>query len=76
MRTVFNFLLVYFPPARLYHAHHDNIGALVFVGLFTGLTCVDVGRWPFFATLFLKLGILAVVELAVLLGLHFYPAIA
>ena len=69
-----NFALVFFPASKLYHAHHDNIGAAVFVALFVALTYVDVQKLPFFATLAIKLFIFAAVEAAVLAGLHFYPA--
>jgi hypothetical protein len=69
-----NFVLVFFPSMKLYHAHHDNIGATVFVALFAALIYADVQKLPFFATLVIKLVIFAVVETAVLAGLHFYPA--
>ena len=76
MIPLLNFALVFFPCIKLYHAHHDNIGAAVFVALFVALTYVDVQRLPFFATLMIKLIILGVVESAVLVGLHFYPVAA
>jgi hypothetical protein len=69
-----NFALVFFPSIKLYHAHHDNIGAAVFVALLVALICVDVQKLPFFATLTIKLVIFFAVESAVLAGLHFYPA--
>ena len=75
MSPLINFVLVFFPSIKLYHAHHDNIGAAVFVALFVALIYVDVQRLPFFATLMLKLIILAAVESAVLTGLHYYPAV-
>jgi hypothetical protein len=69
-------LLVYFPAAGLYHAHHNDIGAMVIVGLFIA----DLRRRGAVAVLrdfvLLKLGVVAMVELAVLLGLHFYPVAA
>jgi hypothetical protein len=71
-----NFVLVFFPSSKLYHAHHDNIGALVFVALFVALVYVDVQGLPFYATLIIKLVIFAAVYSAVLTGLHFYPAVA
>jgi hypothetical protein len=57
-------VLVFFPSMKLYHARHDNIGAAVFAALFAALIYVDVQKLPF----------CAVVEAAMLAGLHFYPA--
>lgn len=71
-----NFVLVFFPSIKLYHAHHDIIGAAVFVALFVALIYVDVQRLPFYATLIIKLVIFSAVYSAVLTGLHFYPAVA
>ena len=71
-----NFVLVFFPDIKLYHAHHDNIGGAVFIALFVALVYVDVQQLPFYATLMIKLVIFAAVYAAVLAGLHFYPAIA
>ena len=71
-----NFVLVFFPGSKLYHAHHDNIGAAVFVALFVALVWVDVQQLPFYATLIIKLVIFAAVHAAVLTGLHFYPALS
>jgi uncharacterized membrane protein YjgN (DUF898 family) len=44
-----NFVLVFFPSIKLYHAHHDNIGAAVFVAMFVALVYVDVQGLPFYA---------------------------
>ena len=71
-----NFVLVFFPGSKLYHAHHDIIGAAVFVALFVALIYVDVQGLPFYATLITKLVICAALYSAVLTGLHFYPAIS
>ena len=70
-----NFVLVFFPSIRLYRAHHDTIGAAVFVALFIALTWVDLQRLPFNATLTIKLAIFGVVEAAVVAGLYFYPVV-
>jgi hypothetical protein len=75
IKLLINFALVFFPSIKLYNAHHDNIGAAVFVALFVALIYVDVQKLPFFATLMIKLVIFAAVQTAVLAGLHFYPAV-
>jgi hypothetical protein len=74
MSTLINFALVFFPGAKLYHAHHDNIGGAVFVALWVALVCVDVQLLPFYATLLIKFFIFAVVEVAALASFYFYPA--
>ena len=33
MSTLINFALVFFHSAKLYHAHHDNIGGAVLIGV-------------------------------------------
>jgi hypothetical protein len=69
METLITLFLAFFACQKLIRPH-TNLAVPMFVAVLVALTIVDTKKFPFFASLILKLIMFAAVESAVLISLN------